>query len=183
MIRLRPYKPCDAKYISGWLLDQQVYFYWGGYRFGEYPLDPNVMNEKYQLHNGDCAEPDNFYPFTAVSEEGPVGHFIIRYMQGDPKILRLGWVVVDSSKRGCGYGKEMLKLALEYCFRIMRADKVTIGVFEKNAVAYGCYRSVGFHESIDRKGSEETFNGMVYRIAELDITKEEYAERNPEYHI
>ena len=78
---------------------------------------------------------------------------------------------------------EMLMLALEYCFRIMRADKVTIGVFEKNAAAYGCYRSVGFHESTDRKGSEETFNGTVYQIAELDITKEEYAERNPEYHI
>ena len=90
MLGIRPYKPCDAAHIVPWLADKTVFQLWGGERFGSYPLTIDKMNRKYQNDNGDCAEEDNFYPFTAFDGETVVGHFIMRYLGGDRKRLRFG---------------------------------------------------------------------------------------------
>ena len=48
-------------------------------------------------------------------ENGVVGHLIMRYTDEKQTVLRLGFVIVDDSKRGLGYGKEMLRLMLIKC--------------------------------------------------------------------
>ncbi|MCR5608234.1 MAG: GNAT family N-acetyltransferase [Lachnospiraceae bacterium] len=174
MLRLRPYKPCDAKNIVSWLNDETTFNLWGGLRFGQFPLSEDTINDKYFLHNGDCVESDNFYPMTAFDESGAVGHFILRYINGDNKILRLGWVIVDNNKRGLRYGQKMLKLALNYAFNILKADTVTIGVFENNTAAYKCYESVGFQKSTILEDSYENINGQDFKIVELEISKESF---------
>ena len=150
MIRLRPYKPSDAKSIVSWCKDEKTFLQWGGDHFGTFPISEDTMNHKYLHENGDCIEEDNFYPFTAFDDEGIAGHFIMRYLHGDNKILRFGWVIVDDTKRGHKYGQNMLRLGLKYAFEIMQADVVTIGVFENNISAYKCYLSAGFHRSKDQ---------------------------------
>ena len=46
----------------------------------------------------------------------------MRYINGDPKVIRFGWVVVDSSVRGKGYGTNMLRLGLKAAFEILGAE-------------------------------------------------------------
>ncbi len=174
MLRLRPYKPCDAEKIVTWISDERTFALWGGARFGAYPLKAEDMNEKYLKNNGDCVEEDNFYPMSAFDEDGIVGHLIMRYIQGNNKILRFGWVVVDGSKRGKGYGKQMIQLALKYAFEILQVDTVTIGVFECNTSAYKCYLSAGFRASTVCEDSFEEIEGETLRIVELEISKEEW---------
>lgn len=144
MLKLRPYKPCDAQAIAKWVQDKDVFEMWGGERFGDFPITAEIIDNKYRLDNGDCIEPDNFYPWTAFDDNGVVGHFIMRYINGDHKIIRFGWVIVDSDVRGKGYGTEMLRLGLKYAFDILGAEKITIGVFEDNTPAHKCYQKVGF---------------------------------------
>ena len=72
MLRLRPYKSCDADLIAEWIKDKKIFQNWGGERFG--------------------------------------------------------WVIVDDTLRGKGYGKEMLLLGLKYAFDIFKVERVTIGV-------------------------------------------------------
>ena len=62
MIRLRAYKPCDAKSIVSWCDNETVFNFWGGLHFGKYPITSEIINDKYFNKNGDCAEEDNFYP-------------------------------------------------------------------------------------------------------------------------
>jgi len=174
MIRLRPYKHCDAEKIVSWFKDEKTFLFWGGDHFGDFPISADIMNHKYFNDNGDCIENDNFYPMTAFDDKGIVGHFIMRYLGGDNRIIRFGWVVVDDEKRGHKYGQQMLKLGLKYAFEIMKADKVTIGVFKDNISAYKCYRSIGFHESLDIENSVKTINGEEWKIIELEILKEEF---------
>ena len=59
-------------------------------------------------------------------------------------MIRFGWVIVDNSIRGKGYGTRMLRLGLKYAFEILGAKKITIGVFENNKPAYNCYKNAGF---------------------------------------
>ena len=95
-MRLRPYKSCDAKKIISWIKDEEVFLKWGGDHFGSYPINAEIIDNKYLNENGDCKEEDNFYPWIAFTDEdGVVGHFIMRYINGDNKVLRFGWVIVD----------------------------------------------------------------------------------------
>ena len=167
MLRLRPYKSIDSKTIIKWVDDIDTFTKWGGDHFGSFPITASTIDDKYILHNGDCKELDNFYPWVAFNEDGLVGHFIMRYLNNDNKILRFGWVIVDSKKRGAGYGSEMLKLGLKYAFEILLVEKVTIGVFENNPIAHNCYKRIGFKNI-------KIVNGDSFNIIEMEITKEDY---------
>lgn len=171
MIRLRPYKKCDAEKIISWIENEEIFMLWGGNRFGEFPITADVINKKYFADNGDCAEADNFYPMTAFTDDGAVGHFIMRYINGDNKVLRFGWVIIDSGEREKGYGRKMLSLGLKYAFDILKVGKVTIGVYENNISAYKCYKSVGFHETA-QANLEIGYDGQ--RIVELEINENDY---------
>ena len=167
MLKLRPYKSCDAQAIAKWVQDKDVFVKWGGERFGDHPVSAETIDQKYRQENGDCAEPDNFYPWTAFDGDRIVGHFIMRYINGDKKLLRFGWVVVDSATRGKGYGAQMLRLGLTYAFEFLGAEKVTIGVFENNAIAHSCYQKVGFADVGITKG--EPCN-----VIEMEIGKDAF---------
>ena len=178
MLRLRPYKSCDSEHIIHWLKDEEVFKKWGGERFGSFPVSADTIDNKYRFNNGDCVEPDNFYPWTAFDENGIVGHFIMRYIHGDTGILRFGWVIVDDTIRGKGYGKQMLTAGLRYAFDILGVEKVTIGVFENNIPAYKCYKAVGFHEITMEEDEFEEIDGEKWKIIELEVTKDSYQNKD-----
>lgn len=169
-MRLRPYKSCDAQIIEKWIKDRSVFQNWGGERFGDFPIDASIIDKKYSENNGDCAEEDNFYPWIAIDEDNNVvGHFIMRYTNGDNRQLRFGWVIVDDAVRGRGYGKQMLRLGLKYAFDIFAADRVTIGVFENNDPAHFCYKKTGFVDV-------ETVKDEPQNVIEMEILRKDYTE-------
>ncbi len=156
-LKLRPYKPEDAKTIVSWIKDERALRKWSSDRYGEYPITAEDMNYKYIDCNGDCEEPDNFYPLTAVDADGPVGHLILRYTNGEKTSIRLGFIIVDDTKRGMGYGKKMIQMAMQYAFDMLGAERLTLGVFENNPSAYYCYKAAGFREI-------ETEQNFVFEI-------------------
>ena len=95
----------------------------------------------------------------------------MRYLNGDNKILRFGWVIVDGNIRGKGYGTEMLRLGMKYAFEILGVEKITIGVFENNSRAHACYKKVGFHDT-------EIVKKAPWNVVEMEILKEEYLSAN-----
>lgn len=177
-MRLRPYKSCDAASIVSWCEDELTYLRWSSGMFGAYPVSAETFDDTYQNQNGFCKEEDNFYPMAALDDEGNiVGHLIMRYLDGNNKLLRFGWVIVDGNQRGKGYGREMLSLALKYAFEILKVDKVTLGVFDDNQRAYNCYKSVGFKDvEIDFDNSVVLGDYHCKRL-ELEITGEEWQKR------
>ena len=63
----------------------------------------------------------------------------------------LKFIIVDGRKRGAGYGKKMLQLAVRYAFLLTGAEPVGLNVFEENSAAKHCYESVGFIETSTKK--------------------------------
>lgn len=173
MLRLRPYKNSDAKTIITWCKDEAAFRKWTSDRYEVFPITEDDMNKKYIDNNGDCIEPDNFYPMTAFDENGLVGHLIMRFTDQKKTTLRFGFVIVDDTKRGMGYGKEMISISLKYAFEIFKADKVTIGVFENNMPAYHCYKAAGFKDVQTEEVICDLF-GKKWKILELELLKEDY---------
>ena len=167
-LRLRPYKACDAKTIVGWIHDEVSLRQWSADRYGSYPVTEEDMNKKYMDCNGDCFNTDDFYPVTAFDESGVVGHLIMRFTDEEKQVLRFGFVIVDDTKRGRGYGKQMLLLAIKYAFEILKVAKITLGVFENNKAAYYCYKAAGFKEIASEK--EEYYNilGQKWKCIEME---------------
>ena len=170
-MKLRPYKPDDAKTIIGWIKDERALRLWSADRYGAYPVTAKDMNYKYMECNGDCEESDNFYPMTAVSEEGIVGHLILRYTDKAQKTIRIGFVIVDDTKRGKGYGKRMIQMAIRYAFDMLQAEKVTLGVFENNPSAYYCYKAAGFQEIPQEKRYIFDFYGEQWACIEMEVNR------------
>ena len=165
MLRLRPYKKCDAAHICSWIKDERTFRRWSADRFDHYPVTAEDINAYY----GAAADSDSFFQMTAFDETGAVGHLFMRFMDEEKQVLRFGFVIVDDTKRGKGYGREMIALALKYAFEILKVRKVTIGVFEDNAPAYHCYKSVGFQDVAGKEPEIYHIMGEDWKCLELAV--------------
>lgn len=173
MLRLRPYKKCDAEHIVKWSKDEYTFRQWCADRYERYPILPEAINEHYEA----IAYSDNFYQMTAFDYTGIVGHLIMRFTDDEKNILRLGFIIVDDKVRGKGYGKEMLQLALKYAFEILNVNKVTLGVFENNKSAYYAYKAVGFEEITLEEPEYFNILGEQWKCLELEIDSKKYRSR------
>ncbi len=137
IMTLRHFNPNDASTILSWCKDKHAFRLWSADRYKDFPAQPEEMKKQY--------EGENMYPLTAVVGEEIVGHILLRFPSEDKSVIRFGFVIVDDSKRGKGYGKQMLHLAVDYAKQKLGAQKITLGVFCDNLSAVECYKSVGFH--------------------------------------
>lgn len=168
MLRLRPYKACDAETIVSWIGDEVSFRKWCADRYDHYPITADDMNRHYDAF----AYSDNFYEMTAFDETGVVGHMIMRFTDEAKTVLRFGFVIVDDKKRGMGYGKQMLELAIRYAFEILKVDEITLGVFVNNEAALRCYQSVGFRAVSTDEAVFCRFFGEDWKGLELKMERE-----------
>lgn len=169
MLDLRLYKDSDASVITQWLKNEYAFRQWSADRYGSYPITAEDMNSYYTQYSD-----KDLYKLTAVDENGIVGHFTIRFIDDVRKIARLGFVIVDDTKRGLGYGKQLVLSALKYAFDELKADKVTLGVFENNTPAIQCYLSCSF-KTVEKETPESyQCMGETWNCIEMEITYEQY---------
>ncbi len=144
---LKKYQEEDSAVICSWIQDEKSLYQWSADRIGKFPLADNDLNETY----APMIQSKRFIPLSAFNDDNNlVGHLCIRYpKEDDDSIVRFGFVIVDPALRGCGNGKKMLQLAIDYAKNTLYASKTTLGVFANNGSARFCYESVGF-QSIGR---------------------------------
>ena len=141
-MELRKYQKEDSAIIGSWIKDEKSVYQWSADRIGKFPLADDDLNESY----APMIKGGRFIPLCAFDDGGNlVGHLYIRYPnENDDSIVRFGFVIVDPIARGCGNGKKMLQLAIDYVKNTLHASKITLGVFANNDSARYCYQSVGF---------------------------------------
>ena len=147
-MRIRPYIPNkDYEYISKWIDDERTHAFWSANRF-PYPITSQSFHdflEKISMEWADSA-------YVATKNNGQVVGFFCYSVNTEDNIGFLKFVIVDKAKRGTGYGKEMLHLALQYAFQITGATAVQLNVFNENIAAKQCYEKVGFVEkTVDKE--------------------------------
>ena len=168
MLRLRPYRASDSAAIVSWSEDEAAFRRWSADRFPAYPITAEDLNRHYDT----MAESDSIYTITAFDETGVVGHLIMRFTDKEKTILRFGFVIADPRKRGRGNGREMLKLAIRYAFGCLKAETITLGVFENNVPAYRCYLAAGFRELPSSSESWYHIGTEDWKCIEMALTKD-----------
>ena len=168
MLRLRPYKACDAQIITKWLKKEYAFHQWSADRYEKYPITLDDMNLYYDKdkHN------DKIWGMTAFDDTGIIGHLTMRFPdEHNLKEIRLGFVIVDNKKRGKGYGKEMLTLAIQYAFDFVKVSKISLVVFQNNINAIECYKACGFRTVELQEVESYHCMGKVWKCTEMELTK------------
>ncbi len=148
-MKLRAFQKEDPEIICKWLRTEEELYKWSADRFNKFPLSGQDIENNYQPQT----VTGNFIPLTAVDDDGTViGHFIIRYpAPQDKSSVRFGFVIVSPEHRGKGFGKELLRLGIEYVKENLSAKRIDLGVFANNPSAKHCYEAAGFKEYGRRK--------------------------------
>lgn len=142
-MEFREYIKSDANEIIKWIKDEKALRLWSADRYNSYPIKAEDINNNYN----ECKSFGNFYPMTLIDENKIVGHIILRNPDIDKlDVIRLGFIIVDPTLRGKGYGKKLIEEAIKFAKSKLYAKEINLGVFENNESAYYCYKSVGFKE-------------------------------------
>lgn len=149
MIRLRPYNSNDAKNIVNWINNERDFVKWCA-NLMQYPLTEKILNDMKDT----LEQKEKAWFVTATNEEGvPVGFMLMGHMDYAKESIHFGFVIVDSSMRNKGYGKQMMSLAVKYVFEILNFKRITLRVFDNNPIAHSCYKALGFvdEEYVEKK--------------------------------
>ena len=146
-MRIRPYIPNkDYEFLSQWIDSERTHAFWCANRLS-YPITQKSFHNFLEKISIDCTDS----AYVATEDNGQAVGFFCYSINTEDNIGFLKFVIVDRVKRGKGYGKEMLNLALRYAFQITGAKAVQLNVFNENTLAKQCYEKVGFVErNIDK---------------------------------
>lgn len=169
-LSLRPYKPLDAAVITSWLESEYLMRQWCADRYEHYPVTPENMNAYYERN----IDGQRSRALTMMDDNEVVGYITLRTPANDLTEQRLGFVIVDDSKRGRGLGKALVRMAVKYAFEKLGATKVSLGVFENNPSAIRCYEAAGF-ERVD-KPEKECYQclGETWKCIEMECHNKIY---------
>lgn len=140
---------------------------WCADRYERYPVTPDDMNSYHKQYIGG----QRSVALTMVDGEEIVGYITLRTPAEDSSEQRLGFVIVDDSRRGKGLGKYLVSMAVDYAFLKLGATKVSLGVFENNPAAIRCYKSVGFHRVVRLETESYECLGEMWNCIEMEYHK------------
>ena len=141
-MNFREYLETDAECILNWIKTERDFRLWSADRYDHYPINSDDMNKNYQ----ESKKVSNFYPMTLTMDDKIIGHLILRNPDNDLSTIRLGFIIVDNSIRGKGYGKLLILEAIKYAKEVLHAKNINLGVFDQNDSAIYCYKACGFEE-------------------------------------
>ncbi len=159
MMLLRPFEHTDAATILHFIRDKHTFNLWSAGRYPHYPITVTDMQTLY-------TSIPSLSAFTAMDNGEVVGHITMRYPTESTETVRFGFILLDPDKRGYGYGKQMLSLAIDHVKAHTEASVITLGVFEQNHPARRCYEAVGFYntgETVLYKIDSEEWRCLEYR--------------------
>ena len=163
-LTLRPYQPSDAAVITSWLKSEYLMRQWCADRYERYPVTLEDMNTYYKRN----IDGQHSRALTMTDGYDIVGYITLRTPADKPMEQRLGFVIVDDSKRGCGLGKTLVSMAVKYAFETLGATKVSLGVVENNPSAIHCYEAEGFHRISLPETESYEYLGEIWNCIEME---------------
>lgn len=137
-IALGPILPVDLANLFLWGDDPAIA------RLNEPYLPKNIQRDAdFWLNSaGDCRR--TFFAIRARMEPEIVGHVQIMAIEPIHRSAVLGILVGKPENRGKGYGKEAMRLAIDYCWRHLNLSRLTLSVHTSNTRAIALYEELGF---------------------------------------
>lgn len=89
---------------------------------------------------------DTAFPFAIYADDLPVGFVMLGYYKSREQYT-LWKFFIDERYQNKGYGKQALKLSVNYLLNMFHAEEIYTGVYVGNKIAKHLYISFGFEET------------------------------------
>lgn len=132
----------------------------------------NIINEKEWLENT-LKDGALLFSIITLDNDRIIGNCDLKDIDYINRKATLGICIGNKESRNKGYGKEAIKLLLDYGFNYLNLNNIMLTVFEFNEIAIACYKKVGFKE-IGRRRKCYFLNGKYYDKIYMDILSEEF---------
>jgi len=160
LVCLKRLTPEDQKQVGVWDKDPEVSKYREIFKLGDKKL----------RHIG-----FGIYDQKSLKLIGDIGISLI-----DPKNkhAEIGMTIGDKNYWGKGYGTDLVKTILRFCFKELDLNKVYLDVWEENKRAIGCYSKCGFKK--DGVLREHVFkDGRYHDKWAMSVLRKEWEELAP----
>ncbi len=116
------------------------------------------------------------YTITLKSKE-PIGRIYLSKISKESDSIDITRIYIgEKDYLGKGYGREAMELLLEYCFNILKMERVSLDHYTGNTAAK-LYLSLGFrYEGIMRNAAKR--NNEYFDLHLMSMLREEYKKNN-----
>lgn len=114
---------------------------------GDWPFEPQSLERLESRFEADLREGERDGPRFAIEADGQyIGHAFLYDISEATGVCWLSIGIGDPAYQGRGYGREALRLLLDYAFRIRNLRRACLHVSAFNERAIRAYRALGFIE-------------------------------------
>ncbi len=157
-MKLIPFTEDDYPLLISWIPNEVFNLHWGGPLY-DWPLTTEQIKQHQQRED-----------VTAfiLEYQGKKAGFteLIKESEGVYRLCRV--LISEETGRGRGYGKKLVKLAVDHAKSQLAAERVKLAVFEHNLNAIKCYRSLGFKITASEKKFHK-FNGQWWPLLRMEM--------------
>ena len=163
---LSPINEEDLETYTKWMNNQDI-----TEKIGNYSKVITLTSEKKYL------ETINGYSFAIVlkEEDKLIGNISLINVNHINQTASLGIFIGEKEDRNKGYGKEAIKILLNYGFNTLNLNNIMLEVYSFNKYAVRTYEKIGFR-IIGRRRDCVYRNGRLYDEIFMDILKEDFNE-------
>lgn len=165
-IYLSPRSIEDAEIFTKWLNDFETADY-----IGRSANVSTLSEEREYLEKN--ANPEATFVIVTLQEDKMIGTVSLEKINHINRRATLGIFIGDKDYRNNGYGTEAIRLILEYGFKYLNLNNITLQLMEFNERALACYKKCGFKE-YGRRRKCNFVNGKYYDTICMDILAEEF---------
>jgi len=169
-LSLEKFTEADIGPLIAQIPDRRFLAQWAGTSF-QWPLDERQLRD----HIEKALSPETcMRVYKAVDARGKtLGHGEFTQIDSKNRSATLSRILIFSSFRGQGLGREMVKQLLETGFSGMNLHRISLHVFDFNETAILCYKSLGFQKEgllrHARKVNDEYWNIIVMSILKTEF--------------
>ena len=121
---------------------------------------------------------ENIAPFAIEAEGKYIGYCSLMDLRNPHGNLELGIMIGDREYWGRGYGRDAVRLLLDYGFRHLGARRIALTTHAKNERAIRCYLACGFVEE-GRPRKVVWIEGEYTDLVNMSILREEWQGWSP----
>ena len=116
---------------------------------------------------------ENIAPFAIEAEGKYIGYCSLMDLRNPHGNLELGIMIGDREYWGRGYGRDAVRLLLDYGFRHLGARRIALTTHAKNERAIRCYLACGFVEE-GRPRKVVWIEGEYTDLVNMSLLREEW---------
>lgn len=171
-VRLAAINEEDIDTIASWYADSDFLRF-----FDKIPAYPKSSQElMHWIRESQAC--NKCYPFAirSIVEDKIVGYIELSNIQWWNGVANLGIGIGETKHRGSGYGKEAIKLLLDFAFEELNLHRVQLNVFSYNLGAISLYEKLGFK----REGAYREFihrDGQRWDMYLYGILRQEWSNK------